>query len=111
VTFRDNVPPPPALSPTSELAPEIVDVQKLVRYFMRSTHMSESVIRMKLSDRGRAFIDETLPRLQRCGVFVEIRNLGSSDQRRFRLGVTLNEINSAVKAANGSFELFVDQFV
>jgi uncharacterized protein YjbI with pentapeptide repeats len=110
VTFRDDVPPPPAPPPAREPDPELVDVGKLMRYFMRSTHMSESVIRMKLSGRGQAFIDETLPRLQKCGVFVEIQNLGSGDQRRFRLGVALQVINDAMRTANGDFEQFLAQF-
>jgi hypothetical protein len=65
---------------------------------------------MKLSGRGQAFIDETLPRLQKCGVFVEIQNLGSGDQRRFRLGVALQVINDAMRTANGDFEQFLAQF-
>jgi uncharacterized protein YjbI with pentapeptide repeats len=110
VTFRDDVQTPPPPPPAREPDPELIDVEKLVRYFMRSTHMSESVIRMKLSGRGQAFIDETLPRLQKCGVFVEIKNLGSGDQRRFRLGVALQVINDAMTTANGDFEQFLAQF-
>ncbi len=110
VTFREDVPPPPPPPPAREPDPELVDVEKLTRYFMRSTHMSESIIRMKLGSRGQAFIDETLPRLQKCGVFVEIKNLGSGVQRRFRLGVALQLINDAMTMANGDFEQFLAQF-
>lgn len=110
VTFRDDAQATLAPPPARERDAEIADIEKLVRYFMRSTHMSESVIRIKLSGRGQAFIDETLPRLQKCGVFVEIQNLGSSDQQRFRLNVTLQAINDAMVAANGNFAAFLEQF-
>lgn len=110
VTFRDDVPLPPAPMSTREPDPEIVDMEKLIRYFMRSTHMSESLIRMKLSERGQTFISETLPRLRKCGVLEEIKNLGSGDQRRFRLGMNIQVINDAMTAANGNFEQFLAQF-
>ena len=110
VNYRNEVAAPAEPKPNQEPAPEIVDLEKLTRYFMRSTHMSESVIRMKLSARGQAFIDQTLPRLLDRNVFVEIENHGAGDQRRFRLNVTLQAINDAMVAANGDFAVFLNQF-
>lgn len=89
---------------------EIAALDKLTRYFMRSTHMSESVIRMKVGSSAQSFIDETLPRLEKAGVLVEIKNLGGDVQRRFRLGVTLQALQSALTVANGEFEVFIRQF-
>ncbi|MCC7510008.1 MAG: hypothetical protein IT464_11660 [Planctomycetes bacterium] len=109
VTFTTSVPTPP-LQKGKEPDFELVCVEKLVRYFMRSTHMSESVIRMKLSDHGQQFIDETLPRLLDHGVLEEIANRGGGHQRRFRLGVTLKEVNDAMESAKGDFEKFLSQF-
>lgn len=107
VTFRDDVPPPPPPPRNREPDPELVDVEKLTRYFMRSTHMSESVIQMKLGVRSNKFIDKTLPRLVKSGVLVEIQNLGSGNQRRFRLGVALQTIEKAIVTSNGDFEQFL----
>ena len=109
-TFLDVRPVQTAPTQVRPIDPEIVDIEKLVRYFMRSTHMSESVIRIKLSGRGQTFISETLPLLLRCGVLVEIPNLGAGDQLRFRLGTTLQVINDAMAAADGDFEQFLAQF-
>jgi hypothetical protein len=89
---------------------ELVAIDKLIRYFMRSTHISESVIKMKLSKSAQSFIDETLPELERCGIVEEIKNLGSGGQRRFRLGVTLERLQAAMSEANGDFRLFMRNF-
>jgi hypothetical protein len=110
VAFCDDARATAVLQSTRETDVEIADIEKLVRYFMRSTHMSESVIRIKLGGRGQTFIDETLPRLQKCGVFVEIRNIGSGGQQRFRLNVPLQAINDAIVKARGDFGVFLAQF-
>lgn len=111
VTFREEDQSPPEPAALREPDPECADVQKLVRYFMRSTHVSESVIRIKLGGRGQAFIDETLPLLLRHGVFIEIQNVGAGGQRRFRLNVSLQTINNAIVARNGNFADFLAQFM
>lgn len=93
-----------------DTAPEIRDLQKIVRYFMRSTHMSESVMLMKIGARGKSFIDNTLPQLIRHQVIVEVENRGAGDQRRFRLGISLQRLNSSIAIAKGSFTRFLEQF-
>ncbi|MCZ2340883.1 MAG: hypothetical protein LC104_03700 [Bacteroidales bacterium] len=110
VTFRTAAPATNAQLPVREPDEEIVALQKLVRYFMRSTHMSESVILMKLSPRGQAFIDDIVPQLLKHGVLEEIQNLGGGDQRRFRLGAASQTINAAITEANGDFSRFLARF-
>jgi len=46
---------------------ELRDLGRIIRYFMRSTHISESVMLMKLGTRGQSFIDSALPQLLRGG--------------------------------------------
>lgn len=94
---------------TQEMEPdaELGELEKIIRYFMRSTHISESVMRMKLGPRGQSFIDETLPRLLKHGVMEEIENRGGSDQRRFRLSVPLHDLNAAIATSRGSFGNFL----
>lgn len=94
----------------AEPDPEIRDIEKIVRYFMRSTHISESVMLMKLGVRGKAFIDEALPKLQKVGVMEEIENRGGGDQRRFRMNVPLHDLNTAIATSGGSFDSFLDHF-
>ena len=72
--------------------------------------MSESVILLKLGAHGQNFIDYTLPQLRKRGVIEEIEHRGGGDQRRFRLGISLQKINEALAAAQGSFSRFLEQF-
>lgn len=88
----------------------LVSVEKLLRYFMRSTHISESVIKIKLGDRGQTFIDYTLPDLVSTGVVEEIENRGAGQQRRFKLGRPLQALNSHLSNAQGSYENFIAGF-
>jgi hypothetical protein len=97
-------------SSLGEFSPEIGDLEKLFRYFMRSTHISESVMLIKLGTRGQVFIDRTLPELTRRGVMAEIDNRGGGVQRRYRLGVPLLQLHEAVAVARGSFDRFLEQF-
>ena len=86
---------------------ELISVEKLLRYFMRSTHISESVIKIKLGDRSQSFIDFTLPKLIESRVIEEIENRGSGQQRRFKLGRPLQELNSHLASAQGEYEKFI----
>lgn len=88
----------------------LVSVEKLLRYFMRSTHISESVIKIKLGDRGQTFIDYTLPDLVSTKVVEEIENRGSGQQRRFKLGRPLQSLNTHLAGAQGSYEKFISGF-
>src|SRR5690606_26344058 len=90
--------------------PEIRDIEKIVRYFMRSTHISESVILMKLGFGGQAFIDDVVSRLQKSNVMEEIENKGGKEQKRFRLCASLERVNLAIARSNGSFENFLKYF-
>jgi len=86
---------------------DLRDVEKIVRYFMRSTHISESVILIKLGLGAKGFIDHVLPKLLKQGVMEEIENRGGGTQRRFKLGLSLHVVNEAIVRANGSFDKFL----
>ncbi|MDO8771058.1 MAG: hypothetical protein Q7K57_20585 [Burkholderiaceae bacterium] len=110
VAFHEPAAPAAGSATAEEVAPEIRDMQKIVRHFMRSTHMNENIILMKLGVRGHGFIAHTLPPLMKRGVIVEIEYRGAGDQRRFSLGVSLQSLNTAIVAAQGSFARFLEQF-
>lgn len=93
---------------TKEVDSELQDVEKLIRYFMRSTHISESVMLIRLGNRGQVFIDDSVPELLNYGVLVEIENLGGGTQRRFKLGMPLQRLNSAISTAEGSYRRFLE---
>jgi hypothetical protein len=99
-------------SPVLEGEPDaaIRDIEKIVRYFLRSTYISESVMMIKLGERGHSFIDMVLPQLVKLGVLIEIEHRGGTVQSRYRLGVTLEILNKALSASNGSFKTLMEQF-
>ncbi len=91
-----------------ELDQNLRDMDKILRYFMRSTHIGENVILIKLGHRGKEFIEYSLPKLIDYGVLEEIDNRGGTNQRRFRLGISLRIIHEAITLAKGSFENFLE---
>ena len=92
-----------------KIDPELRNVEKLIRNFMRSTHISESVILMKLGNRARPFLDDELPDLLKHRIMVEIVNRGGGLQRHFKFGKTLEVINAAITAAQGSYQKFIEE--
>jgi hypothetical protein len=101
--------PPVHQAEDIQMDPEVRDLAKIVRYFLRSTHISESVMLMKMGARGPAFIADVVPELLKRGVMVEIDNRGGGEQRRFRLKAPLETIEAALASANGSYPAFLDQ--
>ena len=81
---------------------------ELLRYFMRSTHVSESVVKMKLGDRGQGFLDKTVPTLLEKNVLEQIDNRGGGNQRRFRLSMPLARVNASIAASGGEFSKFLE---
>jgi hypothetical protein len=110
ITYDEPAAPSVGVAISGQSSPEIDDLEKIFRYFMRSTHISESVMLMKLGARGQAFIDHTLPTLVRRQLMVEIDNRGGGVQRRYRLGVPLQRLNAAIGVARGSFNRFLEEF-
>jgi hypothetical protein len=111
VKFPELVAPVPVEeAATGKMDQELRDLEKLLRYFMRSTHISESVVLMKLGNRASSFLDDTVPALEQYGILTEIENQGGSIQRRFKLGQTLEAINAAMIAAHGSYSAFLKAF-
>jgi hypothetical protein len=86
---------------------ELRDFEKLVRYFMRSTHISEGVMVMKLKHQGRAVMEQTLRDLLQAGVLQEVEHTGGGSQRRFRLALSLRNVNEALIRAKGNFQGFL----
>lgn len=87
---------------------ELQLVVKLLRYFVRSTHMSDSVMKIKMSDRANFFFDNVLPKLIEKQILVEIENRGSSSQKRFKLGMNLSKLNRMAEKSKGDFVKFLE---
>lgn len=100
----------PQLDVSGSVDDEVRDMEKVIRYFTRSTHISESVILMKLASRGQPFIDNSLPILLKNGILEEIANSGQGTQRRFKLAPSLQKIRVAIAECQGSFASFLERF-
>ena len=107
-TFDRSLDPTTVPVSAGEVDLEIRDLEKIFRYFLRSTHISESIMMIKLGTRGKGFIDQTLHQLLKNKVMAEIDNHGAGDQRRFRLNMSLQTLTSALAAADGSFMNFLN---
>ena len=96
--------------PDEPVDEELRDVDRLLRCFMRSTHINENVLRMKFGVRSNAFFNDTLPALLRLGIIEDVPYLGSGVQRRFKVGLPLQQVNAALEASRGSFSTFLRSF-
>jgi hypothetical protein len=86
---------------------ELAHMRKLVRIFMRSTVVPDSVLVTKFGRAFSMFESQVLPELLDAGLLIEIPNRGGGSQRLFRLGRPLGPISRMLAAANGSFQLFL----
>jgi hypothetical protein len=86
---------------------EIKDIEKLMRYFLRSTNITEDIIRLRIGSHGNRFVDETLPVLLKIGV---MEDASTSTKIRFKVGRPLKKVNAAIAACRGSFQSFIKQF-
>lgn len=91
-----------------EIEEEMISLRKVLRYMLRSTHISESVIRIKLGSGAHMFIEEAMPILEAKGVFQQIPNHGGNLQKRYKLVRSLVAVNSAVEGSSGSFKKFLE---
>jgi hypothetical protein len=89
---------------------ELVLTERILRRFIRATQINENIIKLRLGNDKKFFIDEVLPILLDKGVISVVQYLGGGRQRRFKLGVPMNKINSALTKSKGKFKLFIDYF-
>jgi hypothetical protein len=99
----------------SKAAPKIADedlllLERVLRAFLRSTQVSDGVIRIRLGGRSAHFLDEIIPDLLRAGVFEEIPHHGGGTLRRFRLGVPMTRIEEILVKCSGEFQDFLRCF-
>jgi hypothetical protein len=84
--------------------------EKVLRKFMRSTQLNENIIKLKLGPKYDHFLKEILPDLLKNGIFKEVDYVGSGTQRRFKLAVKFNEIDSVLKSCDGNYDKFIAYF-
>ena len=89
---------------------ELLQTERAMRIFIRSTQVNEETIRLKLGNYGGLFMDSVVPQLERVGILQKIRYRGSGSQDRFRLGVAVTDVQNALTKSDGSFTKFISQF-
>jgi hypothetical protein len=87
--------------------PEMAVVERVVRLFSRTTGASESLLRLKLGNRGNRFCDEVLPELLRHGVLREVPWHGGGQDRRYSLNRSLEDIERWLNESEGCYATFL----
>jgi hypothetical protein len=78
-----------------------------MRIFLRANQVNEDVMRMKLGVRASQFFDHVLPELMRTGVLEQVPYLGGGVQRRFRLRVQMQKLETSLTQCGGNFREFL----
>jgi hypothetical protein len=89
-----------------ELEVKIVD--RVFRYYQRSTSLGENILKRKLGDWWGRFEEQVLPDLLEQGVLRRVKHTGSGDQRRYRLESSFEDLERARKNSNGEYSKLVD---
>jgi len=92
---------------------EIIDkklqiTEKALRRFIRATYLNDNIFKMRLGCDADYFFKNILPELLDKGILEEVDYLGSGSKRRFKLGIHLSELNSALVNSKGSYEKFIE---
>lgn len=83
-------------------------LEKFLRFFMRSTYMDETFIRLRLGKAGAPiFMDEMLPDMLDAKIVDEIPWKGQGIQRRYKLRLPMSEIAIALEASGATFDGFI----
>ena len=101
-------PPMEPVQPVKK-AESLILFERLLRSFVRSTHISDSVIKLKLGAKAHWFMEEIVPILLKEGIFVEFEHRGGGVNRHFKLGRSMEALNQAMEGCGGSFDAFVRQ--
>jgi hypothetical protein len=99
--------PVASAGPTVAPDDEMVVVERMVRAFMRSTGVNENTLHKRLGSQASEFFKEVLPKLEKAEIVTKVPFTGSGNQRRFRLGISLERLNRAIEDCGGNFERFV----
>lgn len=85
----------------------LIVTEQMCRVFLQSTGVNENTFRQRLGSRAPVFFEQVLPRLQAHRVLKEVPYRGAGQQRRYRLDVSLYDVQRWIEKANGNFENFL----
>jgi hypothetical protein len=87
----------------------IIYLQKLGKYLLRSTNISDNWLLTKFGTCYSDFKANYLPQLQDIGLFHTTPNHGSGNQTRYKLSIPLHKYMSIVEESS-SFAMFIDNY-
>ncbi len=105
VTFDGH--PADKVVETSVHDTRIQSTEKLLRAFMRTTVVSESVLRQKFGNKSTAFFDGVLSELMGAGIVIEEHSRGGKRQGHYRLVSRFQDVWQGFQQCGGSFERFI----
>ena len=89
---------------------DLVLVQRFLRGFLRSNALNELTVRQRLGVKANHFFKDLLPRLEVAAVVKAVSYQGhGTQQKRMRLIAPMTRIETAMSAADGDFDRFVDE--
>ncbi len=86
---------------------ELVLTESMCRAFFRSTGVNENTFRQRFGSDAPLFFEKVLPCLKDHGVVKEVPYKGAGQQLRYRLAVSLRDVQKSIAQADGSFEKFL----
>jgi len=89
-----------------DLDEDLVLMQRVLRRFLRSTHVSEDVLKARTGDKAQYFVKKLLPALLKSDVLTEVPKAGTRHPH-YKLKVTMQEINKALATCKGDFKIFL----
>lgn len=84
--------------------------ERALRKFMRSSHINDSIFKLRLGNKADKFLKDILPVLLDKGILEEVDYLGQGQKRRFKLAVPFSKIDIALNNCQGIYQKFLDQF-
>lgn len=95
---------PPAGEEESVVDPEAEVAERVLRVFMRATHINDVVFRHKLGQRANEFFEVVLPKLIAGGILEQVPYKGSGKGLRYKLNVPMQRIAEVVPATGLSLD-------
>lgn len=99
-----DVAPTPKLNPKDD---EYLMLENIKRFFFRSSHISDSLMFLRLRSFGQTKIDEFKAALISNGVLVDSGYSGGGADRHYKLGISLVNFENTLRKSAGSFETFI----
>ncbi len=84
---------------------DLILTERAIRRFLRSTTVSEGVLKAKMGASASYFIKKLLPKLEKAGLIKE--HSTEAKKRHYRLGVPMQFISNSLSKCKGDFEEFL----